>query len=600
MGESIRVVRTAGLARAEPRVVEDGRGPAAARYRWEVREQQPNEYLASFAPAHPLLIQLLFNRGVSQPEDVRAFLDGPKAPLHSPWLMRGMDLAAERVLRARANGETIAVYGDYDADGVTSTAILTECLELLGIEAIPFVPRRDVDGYGLNADAIDRLRAAGASLIVSIDCGISGAAEVAHARAHGVDVVVVDHHHVPPTLPDAAAVVNPKQDGCTYPFKELCAVGLAYKVATALLDKAGFAPDEADRWLDLVALGTVADVVPLLGENRALVMRGLPALNRLVRPGLRALAYRAAIPENRITGATIGYVLAPRLNAAGRLGDASESLRLLLTRSPEEAKQIAERLELTNRDRQRRTDEAVELARAALGPKWDEDPRRFPKLVVVASEEYHQGVVGLVAGRLVEEFCRPAVAVELRDGVAHGSARSIEGFHITEALARCQDLLRTYGGHELAAGFSLDPDNLGALQERLEEIAVAEIDDARLLPRLKIDARLHLRRWDPARLDALLQALEPHGAGNPVPTFTSAGLAVVERGRFGRERQDHLKLTLADGPTRWKAVGFGMANRLDHLGPRVDLAYQVERDDWNGGTGIRLRLADLCPSVQET
>jgi single-stranded-DNA-specific exonuclease len=579
------------------------RDPAAARFRWDVRDLAPREQLYGFgeepAKAHPLVIQILWNRGLVAPDDVRTFLQGPGTSLHSPWLLRGISEAVERLLRARANGETVAIYGDYDVDGVTSTALLTECLRALGVATIPFVPRRDVEGYGLNHAAIDHLKAEGASLIVAVDCGISGIAEIAHANDTGVDVLVADHHHVPETLPSAAAVINPHQVDCAYPWKDLCAVGIAYKLARALLERAGRDPEEADQWLDLVALGTVADVVPLLGENRALVARGLPVLNRLTRPGLRALALKAGAPQDRITATTIGYTLAPRLNAAGRLADASASLRLLLTRSDDEARDLAELLDSTNRERQRLTDEALAHAREEIRRRREGAPRDFPKLILVASDTYRAGVVGLVASRLVEEFRRPTLVAEHQGEVVRGSARSIDGFHITEALTRCADLLDRYGGHALAAGFNLRRENLDALRRRLEGFAAAEIPDASLQPALRVDAQLHLRLFNASLYD-LLRPLEPFGSGNPRPNFVSRRLRVVERRVVGQQSPAHLKLTLADGPSRWEAIGFGMAPKLEHLSDHVDAVYSVERQVWNGRESVQLRLADVQPSVDKT
>jgi single-stranded-DNA-specific exonuclease len=508
--------------------------------------------------------------------------------------MRGLAEAVDRILRARPTGETVAVYGDYDVDGVTSTTLLVECLRALDISVIPFLPRREVEGYGLNASAIDYLRARGVSLLVAVDCGISGAPEVAHARELGMDVVVVDHHHAPAVLPDAAAVVNPRQDGCAYPFKDLCGVGLAYKLARALLDRTRGDGDAADRWLDLVALGTIADVVPLLGENRVLVARGLPVLDRLERPGLRALALQAGTGPGKITPRAVGFVLAPRLNAAGRLADAGASLRLLLTTSADEARHLAETLEATNRERQR-------LTELALGHARDQVHRReaerglLPKLLLAIGDDYRNGVVGLVASKLVEEFCRPALVAERKDGVVRGSARSVEGFHVTDALGRCQDLLDRYGGHALAAGFTVQVANLDAFRSRLEAIAAELIDDAALQPTLKIDAQLRLRRYD-SSLPDLLRPLDPTGAANPPPVFLSRGLRLLDRRLIGSTPPYHLKLALGDGPTRWEAVGWGMGDRLAHLPDYLDAVYAVERNTWNGREETRLRLLDLHAS----
>lgn len=569
--------------------------PRAIPYRWDVREVAPRDWLVRFQncpdPIHPLVMQLLWNRGLADPDAIRDFLRGPKGALHTPWEMRGLPEAVDRILRAQVKRETVAIYGDYDVDGVTSTTLLTECLRTLGLNPIPFLPRREVEGYGLNAGAIEQLRARGVTLLVAVDCGISGAPEVARAAELGMDVVVVDHHHVPAELPRAAAVVNPHQPDCPYPFKSLCGVGLAYKLARALLERARGSGDLADQWLDLVALGTIADVVPLLGENRVLVARGLPLLNKLERIGLRALATRAQLAPGKITPRAVGFMLAPRLNAAGRLANASLSLRLLLTTDPNEARDLAETLDLTNRERQRLTETTLGDARDQVRQRQDERGG-LPKLLLAIGDDYRNGVVGLVASKLVEEFRRPALVAERKDGVLRGSARSIAGFHVTDALARCQDLLDRYGGHALAAGFTVRSANLDAFRARLEAIAAEQIADSALEPVLSIDAQLRLHRYD-ANLPDLLRPLEPAGAENPPPVFLSRNLRVLDRRLAGNTPPYHLILALGDGPTRWDAVGWAMGDRFSQLGEAIDIVYCVERNHWNGRDETRLRLLDL-------
>ncbi|HVC32156.1 MAG TPA: single-stranded-DNA-specific exonuclease RecJ [Chloroflexota bacterium] len=560
--------------------------PAVQRFRWDVPDHAPLEHLTGFKGLHPLLVQLLWNRGIQAPDDVLSFVEGP-AQLHSPWAMHGVEQAVARLVRARDRDETVAVYGDFDVDGVTSTVLLTSCLRLVGLRAEPFVPRRDVEGYGLNSLALERLRNDGATLVVAVDCGISGSREVARASELGLDVIVADHHHVPATLPNAAAVINPKQPGCTYPFKELCAVAIAYKLAQALLEHLGVGAARADEWLDLVALGTVADVVPLVGENRTLVLRGLPGLNPPTRVGLRALARRAGLSAGKIDSRAIAFGLAPRLNAAGRLADAQISVRLLLAQTETEAEALAEQLDATNRERQRLTDEAVVHAReSVLGAP------ALPKLLLVASESYPAGVVGLVAARLVEEFWRPALVAEIADGTARGSGRGVDGFHIAAALARCGDLLLRHGGHARAAGFTLAVENLDTFRQRLQSIADQELSEEDLVPRLSVDAELHLNQFD-ARLTELLCRLEPFGCGNPNPLFVSRGLRVAGARVVGRSLPGHLKLKLRQGSTHWDAIGFGMADRLYSLGEVVDVVYTVERNEWNGQISTQLRLRDV-------
>jgi single-stranded-DNA-specific exonuclease len=525
-----------------------------------------------------------------------AFLNAEGTATASPWRMRGMAEAVERILRAGERRETVAVYGDYDVDGLTGTALLVECLRLVGVEPITFVPRRDREGYGLNRDAIDRLRSQGVSLIVTADCGISGAAEVEHARDLGIDVVVTDHHHVPPELPRAAAILNPNHPDCPYPFKALCGVGVADRLARALLERAGLDPVIADQWLDLVAVGTIADVVSLAGENRTLVSRGLKRLDPPGRVGLAALAARAGLAERRLTPGAIGFGLAPRLNAVGRLDDAAIGLRLLLTASPSEASELAADLDAANRERQQLTNHALALARVEIERRVGKSAIGLPRVLIVADERYRLGVVGLVAAKLVEEFGRPALVAEIRHDQLRGSARSIDAFHITEALARCGDLLDRFGGHAKAAGFSVSATKFDELRDRLELIGRDEISDDALVPRVKVDAELALRKHG-QDLPDLIDCLEPFGCDNPRPVFLSRRVRVLDRKVVGHDAPGHLKLKLADGQTRWEAIGFRQGSRLAGLDEYVDVVYSVERDEWNGRSGTQLRLIDFTPSV---
>ncbi len=561
------------------------------RFRWVVREQAPLDHLHAFDGIPPLLVQLLWSRGIQEPDDVLTFTRGADGPLHPPFLMRGMPEAVDRLLQARESGEVVAVYGDYDVDGVTSLAMLSLCLHEAGIAVRRFVPRRDVEGYGLNADALRHLRDEGASLVVAVDCGISGHREIEFARTIGLDVIVADHHHAPPALPNAVAVINPKQPGCPYPFKDLSAVGIAYKLCQALLERLGLGAETADQWLDLVALGTVADVVPLVGENRVLVLRGLPRLNPPRRVGVRALARQAGLAEGKIDARAIAFILAPRLNAAGRLADAEASARLLLTESEHEAASLAKLLEDTNQERQRLTDAALARAREAIRASGE-----MPKLLLIADPDYPSGIVGLVAARLVEEFWRPAFVAEVGEEVTRGSARSIDGFHAAEALARCSEILTRHGGHARAAGFTVATRDLGELWRRLLAIATTEISDADVEPRLVIDAELRLRKHD-ASLYQTIHQLEPFGFGNPTPLFLSSGLTVVGARIVGREPPGHLKLTLRDGSTTWDAIGFNLGDRLAGLGKCLDVVYTVERHEWNGQSSTRLRIKDLRSAV---
>ncbi len=565
--------------------------PTVQRYRWNVADLAPGDHLRAFDGVPPLVVQLLWNRLVREPNEIATFLAGDGAPEHSPWLMRGVREAVERIVVARTAGETVAIYGDYDVDGMTGTAILAHCLQALGISTLPFLPRRDVEGYGLHQEAIARLRAAGARLLIAIDCGISGNAAVDFARGLDLDVIVADHHHVPEHLPRAVAVINPAQPGCEYPFKGLCAAGIAYKLSEALLERFGLGSELAESWLDLATLGTVADVVPLLDENRCLVSRGLRHIGSASRPGMKALLAKAGMSADSIDAQAIAFRLAPRLNAVGRLADPSIGLRLLLTEAADEGEELATKLDEANRERQRLTEAALEHARQRIAAC-----PTLPKLLLMADESYLPGVVGLVAGRLAEELFRPVLVAGIHGEVVRGSARSIASFHIAEALAECDDLLIHHGGHARAAGFTLAAGNLEALRRRLVGMAEHQLKDEDVEPSLAIDAEVSLRRWG-TELYRVLATLEPFGFANPRPVLWSRRLRLRDARVIGRSTPGHLKLTLVDGHTTWEAIGFGLGDRYHGLRDFVDVVYRVERNDWNGQTGVRLHILDLRPSI---
>ena len=560
-------------------------------YRWVDPPVRLDKELFRAVPGvHPLLVQLLWDREVRGADDVVAFLDPESLPQHSPWLMKGMTDTVDRLELARERAELVAVYGDYDADGVTSTALLVECLTSLGFRVVHHIPRR-IDGYGLRSQPLLQLRQAGATLVVAIDCGISATREVDEAADLGLDVIIADHHHVPQVLPRAVAVINPHQDGCDYPFKDLCAVGIAYKIATALFEREARGQSELERWLDLVAIGTVADVVSLRDENRTLVARGLRRLNPASRLGLRALIHRAGLADGEITARSIGFALAPRLNATGRLEDAAVSLELLLAGDDETARQLADDLEQANLQRQQLTSIAVELARLELLQREQRDGK-LPKVLLIASPEFPAGVVGLVAGRLVDLFSRPAVVAEIRDGKVRGSARSIEGFHLANAFEECRLWLERHGGHAMAAGFTTGIEAWPRFQEELEHVGARELTLDDLEPRLRPDAILHPRLL-PSDILELLDRLEPYGQNNRRPLFRSDRLRVVDRRVVGRTVPGHLKLKLSDEKTQWDAIGFGLGARVNEVGNTVDIVYVIERNSWEGRVATQFRMIDI-------
>jgi single-stranded-DNA-specific exonuclease len=566
--------------------------------RWQVAPPLSPDHAARLPGLSPLVVQLLYNRDLKTPSEVQAFLKGDW-PEDNPFQLKGMNEAVTRLRQAIRQQEPVAIYGDFDADGVTATALLVGTLSALGAQAEPYIPHRVDEGYGLNKSALRELAQKGTKVVVTVDCGIRSISEVAYGRGLGLDIIVTDHHSPSEELPPATAAINPKQADCRYPFKKLAGVGLAFKLAQALLRANRQTPvargkvdlGEEDL-LDLVALGTVADLAPLLGENRALVTRGLERLNQPQRLGLQALISQAGVRPGQITATTIGYVLGPRLNAAGRLDTAMASYNLLTSNSLDEARRLALELGEANRQRQRLTVDTLERAREQASAIGEEE-----RLFFVAAEDYLPGIVGLVAQRLTEEFYRPSVVVKLGPEQSRGSARSIPEFNITSALDQCSDLLVRYGGHSAAAGFTVINANLEPLQQRLRQIATHQLEGVELLPTLSIDAEVDLSEMNWAT-HALLKQLEPFGYGNPVPLFLSRE-AIVRDARVVGE--DHLKMTLGDGRATasrgvWDAIAFRQGGWAGKLPRRIDVVYTLEVNEWNEEKRLQLNVKDLRPS----
>jgi single-stranded-DNA-specific exonuclease len=550
--------------------------------------------LAAALRLHPLAARVLAGRGHEDPGAAETFLAARLADLPDPFTMKGMEAAVERLVRAVESGERIACYGDYDVDGVTSTALLTGFLRAAGADVVTYTPHRLVEGYGLNGDAVAKLAAAGVRLLVTLDCGITSVEEVRAATALGVETVVVDHHTVPVELPQAAAILNPHQPGCAYPSKDLAAVGVTFTLAMALRkrlrERGAFGdrrpePNLKDA-LDLVALGTVADVVPLVGANRILVRWGLEAIAKSRRPGLRALKTVAGIAEGLpITAGQVGFRLGPRINAAGRLDDAGRGVRLLLSTDEAEARALAEELDRENQARQEIERHILEEALADALQKVNAGVRGL----VLARDGWHAGVVGIVASRVVERFHRPAVLIAMDGASGKGSGRSIEGFHLHDALTACSQHLARFGGHKHAAGVTVERERLEPFRRAFEAHAAARIADEDLVPRCRIDGWIEDREiTDRAAED--LEKLGPFGAGHPEPVFAVRSAAAKARtvGASGA----HLKLTL--GGRGLDAIGFGMGDRLGLCGAGpVDAAFTMGFDEWDGRRRLQLKLRDV-------
>ena len=561
---------------------------------WEVALAAPPTYVGRFPALSPLLIQVLYNRGMSDPAQVRDFLGNHwvEPDLFAlPDMLRAVDV----LIRAIHRKEMIAVYGDFDADGVTATALLVQTLTGLGADVMPYIPKRVDEGYGLNLQALRGLYGQGVRLVVTVDCGIRAVEEIDQAR-RGLEFIVTDHHSVGPQLPFASAVINPKRADSAYPFRDLAGVGVAFKLAQALIRKAKQLKMpvhiQEQALLDLVAIGTVADLVPLLGENRYLVEHGLNTINETRRDGIRALLRVANLRPGDVTASSISFGLGPRLNAAGRLGDASLSYDLLVCCDRVKADRLARRLDEQNRKRRTLTEETYAQAEQVALARGEGAP-----LLYAADKTFMPGVVGLVAGRLTEAYYRPSVIVERGDTESKGSCRSIKEFHITEALDECGDLLERHGGHAAAAGFTVRTDHLAAFVDRLFGIAERELGDRELVPTLSIDAEVPLAEMNWAAVE-WLQKLEPCGYGNPAPLFLSRDVPVVEKRAVGSEGK-HLRLTLGTGADTRDAIAFRMGDRLDELDKRVDVVYYLEVNDWNGERQLQLNVQDIqSTSVQ--
>jgi single-stranded-DNA-specific exonuclease len=561
--------------------------------KWQLCPRLPEAVLKTLADLPPFLVQCLHNRGLTEAQQMRSFLAGEWEET-DPFQIRGMAQAVARVRQAIRQGELIAVYGDFDADGVTGTALLTETLSALGAHVIPYIPHRVDEGYGLNQGALARLAKRGVSLIVTVDCGSRARREIENARALGLDVVVTDHHSVPAELPPALAVVNTRREDCPYPFKGLSGVGIAFKLAQALLLVSRQMPSRAqrsslveDQLLDLVALGTIADLSPLTGENRSLVKRGLARLASASRPGIQALMGEAGLAPRELAASAVGYVLAPRLNAAGRMEHAMLSYRLLLASSSSEAKELAARLEEKNLARREVTRTTLDAALEQL------DGHEDRALLFAEGADYHEGVLGLAAQRLCDEFYRPVVVARTGDQETTGSARSVDEFDITAALDECSSLLKRHGGHARAAGFRLSSKNLGDLKSRLLDIATARLEGLALRPTLHIDVQMSLGELKPEHF-AMCRQLEPLGAGNPEPLLLSRDVKVHDKRLAGDK---HLKLTLTDGRFVWDGIAFGMGDQLPKVTERIDVVYSLHTRTFHEQDQLQLLIEDFRPTA---
>ena len=560
-------------------------------YRGRVWRIPEPEELAPIAgtPYPPFVTRLLRRRGITTAAESRRHLFDEGLPPADPRALPGVGDAIARVRQAVAADETIAIYGDFDVDGITATAILTEAIRDVGGSVVPYVPDRFAEGYGLHTSALSELRREhDVGLVITADCGITAVDEVEFAREIGQDVIVVDHHIAPPQLPDTAASINPKLPGSPPELRDLSTAGIAYWIAPLLLEAFGRTAERL-RWVELAALSTVADVVPLLGENRRIVRDGLRELRRTQRPGLQALIELAGLGAEELDTEAISFGIAPRLNAAGRLEHARQALNLLLETDPRRAQDQAAQLHQLNAQRQDMTRSAMETAAQRLD---SEDPNA--PLTFVGDAEISSGIVGLVAGRLAEDRHRPAVVYEEGRELSRASCRSIEQFHFADALQGCDDLLERHGGHAMAAGFTARTDNLPAVKQRLTEIARDRLNGVSLEPVIETDGQVPLAALGGSQVEWMMR-LAPFGEANPAPTFVSTNLIVSDAQRVGHDRS-HLRLRLRAGNKVLPAIGFRLGETPCSAGQEVDVVWSLRRDGWRGG--LEIEVHDLAPAAE--
>lgn len=566
--------------------------------RWEAVQCDADaaERLAAELRVAPIVARLLCQRGFSDPDAASRFLNPSLDQMHDPMQLTDMGRAVDRILSAIAGKERIAIHGDYDVDGVTSTVILRRTLELLGADVTHFIPERLKDGYGLQPASIERLHAGGVTLVVSVDCGIRGADAARRARELGVDLIVTDHHEPDAELPPAYAIINPKRFDCSYPDKHLAGVGVALKLVQAVCRRAG-----RESWLPgfikVAAIGTLADVVPLVGENRVIAKLGLDLLSRGPhKVGLRSLLDVAGLTGKTIDSYHVGFMLAPRINAAGRMSTPDIATRLLLAGDEAlatEARALAQQLDGEN---VRRQEEEAEILAAAKKVVTTDPEVGARTVLVVAGEGWHRGVIGIVASKLVDAFHRPAIVLSVEDGIAHGSCRSIPHFDLLAALERCASFFIRFGGHKQAAGLTMDAARVREFRSAINDVADEVLGPDDLMPRLRVDGDLGFRGIT-ADVAAGVAALAPFGAGNPRPVFASRRVEIVDGPRKLKDR--HLKMALRQDGRVFRAIAWRAAERHDHYTEHraaLDVAFSLEQNQFNGETYVELTLADAKPS----
>ena len=564
-------------------------------FRWVYAEPERRDSVVELqeelgVPA--VIARLLTLRGIETFDQAKTFFRPDINHIHDPFLMKDMEKASTRLSNAIRKREKVLVYGDYDVDGTTATAAVLLFLKKFGVDVSYYIPHRFKEGYGINADGIRHAREIGASLIVSVDCGITAVEEAGQAKKLGIDLIICDHHTVGDEIPECAAVLDPKRPDCAYPFDGLSGAGVGFKLIQATVEKLGLKPEVAYLYLDLIAISIASDIVPVVGENRVLMRKGLEMINENPRPGIKALLDVIRNDGARVSTSTIVFSVGPRINAAGRMGDATVAVELMVSESPEQAKRYAERLEEINKTRRKTDKKTMDEAMAMIDSKYDMEELSS---MVLHSPEWHLGVIGIVASRLVDTYYRPAIMLSTVEGKVKGSARSVKGFNIYDALKDCEDLLEQFGGHEFAAGLTMEKENLAEFRRRIDEIAYVKLQENDFKPELMIDTHLDLSEVDMS-FWKLLSQFEPFGPGNLRPVFVSEDVdlygdpAIVGNG--------HLKLRVhQNGSGIFDAIGFNMHEFHPHVrqsgNRRVDLAYVLEENFWNNKRTLQLRLKDI-------
>jgi len=568
---------------------------------WRLKPPLPYaSQLALETGISPLKAQILLNRGISDSNSATSFLSPRLSDLIDPMLLTDMDHAVDVIMEAIVNREKIAVFGDYDADGITSTALLLNLFSELGASPSSYIPNRLDEGYSLNPIAIKKLRQDGVRLIITVDCGISNRKEIALAKELGMKVVVTDHHQIPEDFDPICPVINPNRHDSLFPFKALAGVGVAFFLAIALrscLRNKGWFKDRPEpdlkKYLDIVALGTVADMVPLIDQNRILVQSGIQVMRNSIWPGIKAVKDVSGMDAHRISSYDLAFKLAPRFNAPGRLGDSATGLTNLITMNESIAVETADRLNSMNIHRQRIEGDILEEIEESIIKKSDLKDRRT---IVIAKEGWHQGVLGIVASRLLDRYHRPALILTIREDMATGSGRSIDGFNLHRSMTRLNYLFEKFGGHYHAAGCTLKASNIEALAEGLEKIAMEELKEDDLVPAIDIDAEIPIHELTFDTVNDL-RSLEPFGPGNPEPFFYAGDLKVLESRVVGEK---HLKLRVRQGKSVMEAIGFGLSDIRPIEGKMVNMVFTPEINDWNGYKKIQLKINDLELSDEAT